>query len=392
MHMNKTKKPAQSGSRWIVQALMVVIVIGGASLRNLLHPESKIVALWPELQGFCPFGAIQTIFRALFDGSYLMRAGYSNQWVLLGVLVITLLFGAVFCSSLCPLGSIQEWMGKLGRRLLKRRYNPPVSRSLDMILKSLRFIVLGALFLAVAGVVAWNLDYINPSYALSHLWSSVVPLSAVLVLVLFLLLALCYERPWCRWFCPYSPVLGVVGRLSLFTIRRSTENCIDCRKCDRACPVHIPVSTQNKVSDVSCNRCMRCVSSCPVPQTLTIASPNRGGTARIRSIYLSLFVLILFFLPLGIASGASWYSPSSGYAPTASVETSDFSPDAISPMISLSTLVTQTGMSQETLTDLLGLPLDYDFSTLLVDIEEEDAYMDITVGFIRERMREYLQE
>lgn len=390
--MSRTKKLALSGSRWIVQVIMVVIVIGGASLRNLLHPESRIVAFWPELQGFCPFGAVQTIVRGLFDFSYLLRAGYSNQWVLLGVLVITLLFGAVFCSALCPLGSIQEWIGKLGKRLLKRRYNPPVSRNMETILKSFRFVVLGALFLSVTGVVAWNLDYINPSYALSHLWTSVVPLSAVLVLVLFLLLALLYERPWCRWFCPYGLVLGVVGRLSMFTIRRSTESCIDCKKCDRACPVHIPVSTQNKVSDVSCNRCMQCVSSCPIPQTLTIASPNKVGALRIRTIFLSLFVMILFFLPLGIAAGASWYSPASAYAPSAPIETSDFSPDAISPMISLSTLATQSGVAQQTLAELLGLPMDYDFSTLLVDIEEEDAYMDITVRFIRERMSEYLQK
>ena len=102
--------------------------------------------------------------------------------------------------------------------------------------------------------------------------------------------------------------------------------------------------------------------------------------------------MILFFLPLGIAAGASWYSPASAYAPSAPIETSDFSPDAISPMISLSTLATQSGVAQQTLAELLGLPMDYDFSTLLVDIEEEDAYMDITVRFIRERMSEYLQK
>ncbi|NCC66501.1 MAG: hypothetical protein EOM15_17850, partial [Spirochaetia bacterium] len=84
--MAKTKK---FKTRTMIQAIMLVIIIGGASLRNLLSPENKLAAMWPELQGFCPFGAVQSIFRILFDGSYLLRVNHSNLWVLLGVLLIT---------------------------------------------------------------------------------------------------------------------------------------------------------------------------------------------------------------------------------------------------------------------------------------------------------------
>ena len=390
--MRKSKSSTMTTGRWIIQAIMMVVIIGGASLRNLLPPGNRLVALWPDLQGFCPFGAVQTLFRGLFDASYLLRTGYSNQWVLLGVLIITLLFGAVFCSTLCPLGSIQEWIGKLGKKLLKKRYNPPVPKKVDKILKSLRFLVLGTLFLAVAGLIAWNLDYINPSYALSHLWTAVVPTSAIIVLMVFLLLSLRYERPWCRWFCPYGLILGFLGRISVFTIRRSTDSCINCKKCDRACPVHIPVSTHKSVSNAACNRCMQCVSACPIPQTLTIASTAPLRTSQIRSVFLPILVLVLFFLPLGIATAASWYSPGSTKVITTATEAIEFSLDTISPMISLSTLAAQAGMQQETLANLLGLPLDYDFSTLLLDIEEDDEYMDVTVRYIREKIGEYMQD
>jgi polyferredoxin len=115
--MKNSKKSTMSTARAIVQIAMLVVIIGGASLRNLLPSDNALVRLWPELQGFCPFGAVQTIFRGMFDASTLLRTDYSNQWVLLGVLAITLLFGAVFCSTLCPLGTVQEWIGKLGKRL-----------------------------------------------------------------------------------------------------------------------------------------------------------------------------------------------------------------------------------------------------------------------------------
>ncbi len=372
----------------MIQAIMLVIIIGGASLRNLLSPENKLAAMWPELQGFCPFGAVQSIFRILFDSSYLLRANYSNLWVLLGVLLITILFGAVFCSTLCPLGTVQEWVGKLGKWLFKKRYNPKLPGKLDVLLKSFRFIVLGLLFLSVAGLVAWSLDVINPSYALNHLWTSIVPVSAIVILVLFLALSLVFERPWCRWFCPYGILLGALGRLSFFKIRRSAQSCINCSKCDRTCPLHISISNKDAVSDASCNRCMACVSSCPVPQTLVFSGKGRT----IMPFVLPIIVLVFFFVPLALASIAGWYIPQSLQKSTTTTQAIAFSVDDISPMMTLSALALQAGLSQEELASLLGLPLEYDFSTLLIDIEEDDDYMDITVGYIRKALGQYFSE
>ena len=383
--MAKTKKIS---TRSMIQAIMLVVVIGGASLRNLSSPESRLAAMWPELQGFCPFGAVQSIFKGLFDGSYLLRANHSNLWVLLGVLLITIWFGAVFCSTLCPLGTVQEWVGKLGKRLFKKRYNPQLPGKLDVLLKVFRWIVLALLFLSVAGLVAWSLDLINPSYALNHLWTSVVPVSAIVVLVLFLALSLVFERPWCRWFCPYGLVLGALGRLSFFKIRRSAQSCINCGKCDRTCPVHISISSKDAVSAASCNRCMACVSSCPVPQTLVFSLKGRT----IIPLVLPILVFVLFFTPLFIASITGWYIPQSLQKSTTTAQATTFSVDDISPMMSLSTLALQADLSQEALASLLGLPQEYDFSTLLIDIEEDDDFMDITVGYIRKTLSQYFSE
>ena len=199
--MKRARTLRKTPLRHLIQLVMVVIVIGGAALRNLSH-DSSWVGLWPELQGFCPFGAVQTLIRGLLDVSYFTRAGYTNQWTLLGVLLTTLVFGAVFCSTLCPLGSVQEWVGRLGRWLFKRRYNRPVPPAVDRILRTLPYVMLGAIVLSASALVAVEIDLFNPSYALVHVWSSAVPITAIVLLLVILVLSLAYERPWCRWFCP----------------------------------------------------------------------------------------------------------------------------------------------------------------------------------------------
>jgi hypothetical protein len=111
----------------------------------------------------------------------------------------------------------------------------------------------------------------------------------------------------------------------------------------------------------------------------------------IQTVAIPLLVILLFFLPLGIAASVSWYAPLSSHAETAPVEPSSFSEQSISAMSSLATLATQVGVDHITLANLLGLPIGYDFSTLLVDIEEDEEYAEITVRFIRERISEYLK-
>ena len=59
------------------------------------------------------------------------------------VLLMTLVLGPVFCSYICPLGAVQEWIGKLGRRIFGKRYNTFVPKKLHHVLKYLRYVSLG---------------------------------------------------------------------------------------------------------------------------------------------------------------------------------------------------------------------------------------------------------
>ena len=79
---------------------------------------------WPVLQNFhavCPFGAVETAGRLIIEGSFIPKIHESNLWTFLGVALVTITIGAAFCGYLCPLGSVQEWIGSIGKKIFKKR-------------------------------------------------------------------------------------------------------------------------------------------------------------------------------------------------------------------------------------------------------------------------------
>ena len=69
---------------------------------------------------------------------------------------------------------------------------------------------------------------------------------------------------------PVRALLGVVALLSPMRIRRTAESCIDCGKCDKACPAALPVSRLVQVRSAECTNCMECVAACPVEGALAV--------------------------------------------------------------------------------------------------------------------------
>ena len=224
----------------------------------------------PSLHAICPFGAVET-FASLVTGAGLIRQLHASVMVLGAVvLILTVILGPVFCSHICPLGSIQEWFGKLGRKIFKKRYNKFIPKKLHNVLKYLRFVVLLLIVWQTYKSAELLFANVDPYYALYHFWTGGATIAAIAILVVTLLGSLFVERPWCKYACPYGGLLGLISKISIFKIRRSETSCISCGICDKECPMLIDISAKKKVNDTLCNRCMKCTSQeggCPVEET-----------------------------------------------------------------------------------------------------------------------------
>ena len=215
--------------------------------------------------------------------------------LLVSFVMMSLLLRRSFCSWLCPVGTISEYLWKLGRRFTKRIFFPP--RWLDIILRGLKYTLLGLFLYAVGtmsaaaiaafagspyGVVA-DVKMLNFFRFLGSTGAIVIALLAVM--------SLFTPNFWCRYLCPYGALMGLASLLSPLRIRRIPEKCIDCAKCAKACPSNLPVDRLVQIRSAECLGCMECVTSCPVEDALgmqVIGVPETRATRFIRPEWMTL--------------------------------------------------------------------------------------------------------
>ena len=214
-----------------------------------------------------------------------------NVLVIVLLVVLTLIFGRMYCSVICPLGVMQDIIGWLGKKAKKNRY------SFSKELKWLRYPVLVLYVVAlVAGIgvfvqllapyaafgrIATNLlqpAYIagnnvlaaaaeaSDSYLFYHqdLWLRSLPslIIAAITLVVLFVLAWRNGRTWCNTICPVGTVLSFFSRFSWLKIHVDTEKCRNCSMCSKNCKAAC-IDYKNHTVDYSrCVVCGNCIESC----------------------------------------------------------------------------------------------------------------------------------
>lgn len=227
-----------------------------------------------SLHAVCPFGGVETLYTFLANGLFVQKI-HASSLILMGLsLVLALLFGPVFCGWVCPLGTVQEWVGKWGRKLFKRHYNHFVPIKLDNILRYARYGILIWVLYVTATSGSLLFEAYDPYLALFNFWSGEVAPTALLILGTTLVLSVFVERPWCKYACPYGAVLGLTNLIRVFSIKRVESTCKADRACSIMCPMNIPVDSVKVVRNHQCISCLECTSEaiCPVARTVVFAT------------------------------------------------------------------------------------------------------------------------
>lgn len=173
-----------------------------------------------------------------------------SDWMLPAIL----LAGVFFCGWVCPLGTAQDWMAKLGRALHLPRLKVP--QSIQRILQLSRYI----LYLLLTLDIVFNI--LKGPYNFSRMLHGELLTAASALLLIFLLAGLFIDRPFCNYFCTGGARQGLWSVLRLFSIRRDSSRCGGCGQCTKACPMNIDVAHTDFVRHPNCIGCFSCISAC----------------------------------------------------------------------------------------------------------------------------------
>ena len=207
------------------------------------------------------------------------------------LVALTLVFGRIYCSIICPLGILQDLFGWLGKKQKKNRYS--YSKEVKWLRYPVLVLFVIAFFAGIGtlvqllepystfGIIATNLlqpvyqagnnvlasiaEYYD-SYAFYHsdIWLRSLPsliISAVMLIVLGVL-AWRNGRTYCNTFCPVGTILSFLSRFSLLKIRFDAEKCKSCSLCSKNCKSACIDYKTHTVDASRCIVCGNCINAC----------------------------------------------------------------------------------------------------------------------------------
>lgn len=308
---NWLRRPGRDRSQSIRRAVQLAFLalnvwIGIEFFLFVRHYETAGASVWagraPGVEGWLPIASLMNLKYWLFTGD-VPRMHPAGMFLLLAFLGVSILFRKSFCGWLCPVGTVSEYLWKLGRETFRRNWALP--KWLDIPLRGLKYLLLGLFLYAVGsmapgairafldgpyGVVA-DVKMLNFFRFLST--TAAVTIAVLVVASVFI------KNFWCRYLCPYGALMGLASLLSPARIRRVEEACIDCAKCAKACPSLLPVDKLVQIRSAECLGCMECVAVCPAEGALDMTVAKR----RLSAWAMAAGVALVFF---GVVGYAQW--------------------------------------------------------------------------------------
>ena len=194
--------------------------------------------------------------------------------VLIALVLLTLFFGRVYCSILCPLGLLQDALARLRPRQEGRfrqsrswlRFSLLAGFVLALVLGNTVLVTLldpYTLFGIMAGHLCRSLGTALPFAELQAANQSLLSwLCACALLTFFAGFTLLKGRDYCGRVCPVGAALGCISRFALWRVHLDAASCVQCGKCERLCKTGCIQSTAKVVDASRCVACFRCLPVC----------------------------------------------------------------------------------------------------------------------------------
>jgi polyferredoxin len=239
---------------------------------------SRYAARPAGIEGWLPIAALMNL-KYLLLTSKVPAVHPAGMFLLIAFLAMSFIFKKSFCSWLCPVGTLSEYLWKFGRHTFRRNFSLP--RWLDIPLRSLKYLLLG-LFVyvivrmdadAIAGFLTSPYGLIADVKMLNFF--RFMGTTAAITIGVLSILSIFIQNFWCRFLCPYGALMGLAALFSPAKIRRNESACIDCSKCAKACPSNLPVDKLVQIRSVECTACLECIAVCPANDALAFELPRR---------------------------------------------------------------------------------------------------------------------
>ncbi|MBR1484315.1 MAG: 4Fe-4S binding protein [Prevotella sp.] len=214
-----------------------------------------------------------------------------NVGVIVGLVLLTLVFGRIYCSVVCPLGIMQDVFGWFGKRARKNRYS--YSKAVSWLRYAVLVLFVVAFVLGIGSIVQLLAPYsafgrimtalLQPLWMLGNnvlasvaeridsytfysvdVWMKSLPVFIVALVTLIVLFVLAWRggRTYCNTICPVGTVLSFFARFSLFKVRFIEEKCRACSLCTKNCKASCIDYKNHKVDYSRCVVCGDCISKC----------------------------------------------------------------------------------------------------------------------------------
>jgi ferredoxin len=239
-------------------------------------------------------GKLPTRFHQLLVIQWIPALLSLNFAILVILLVLSLLFGRIYCSVICPLGVFQDilsWKTRLFRKKKKHRFKytrPQNILRYSILAATVIVFILGSSFLVILldpystfgrivsqlfrPLVIWGNNGLSVLLSNVGVYSvyevkqvAFVPMAFTIALLFFtaiVVLTWSNGRMFCNTICPVGSGLGLLSRISLFRISIEETSCTRCGACQKQCKSQCIDSDKMKVDNSRCVTCFNCLSAC----------------------------------------------------------------------------------------------------------------------------------